>query len=359
VYSVAFSRDGKRLAAGNEDGTVMVWAADKGQVPRNNAERIDLLRDRLPSLLRGEEKPADNFERLALAEYAFNGKQFAFAARLWTEALATDPKLGDDLESRRRYDAARAACLASALHNDAPPLDDGARAKLRQQALDWLKADLAAWDKQFQSGSPKDQEAIVFKMSGWKHDVDLTPIRDESALAKLPADEQRVFRLLWADVAALLKTANVKYGAVLLEKLPEARKRLSSDSPELAYLLAKIGRALLEQEQWALAESHLRECLAIREKIQPDAWTTFNAYSSLGGAMLGQKKYAEAEPLLLKGYQGMKRKEESIPAIGKDRLPEALERLIDLYTATNQPDEVQRWQAERAKRSEVAPLPGM
>ncbi len=26
----------------------------------------------------------------------------------------------------------------------------------------------------------------------------------------------------------------------------------------------------------------------------------------LGGALLGQKKYAEAEPLLLKGYEGMK-----------------------------------------------------
>ena len=43
--------------------------------------------------------------------------------------------------------------------------------------------------------------------------------------------------------------------------------------------------------------------------IEPDTWTTFNTKSMLGGALLGQKKYAEAEPLLLKGYAGMKRRE--------------------------------------------------
>ena len=47
----------------------------------------------------------------------------------------------------------------------------------------------------------------------------------------------------------------------------------------------------------------------------------------LGGALLGQKKYAEAEPLLLAGYEGMKQREAKIPPEGKVRLTEALERL--------------------------------
>jgi len=33
----------------------------------------------------------------------------------------------------------------------------------------------------------------------------------------------------------------------------------------------------------------------------------------LGGSLLGQKKYAEAEPLLLSGYEGMKQREVKIP----------------------------------------------
>ena len=94
------------------------------------------------------------------------------------------------------------------------------------------------------------------------------------------------------------------------------------------------------------------ECLAIREKSQPDDWTTFNPGApGLGGALLGQKKYADpgAPGLLLAGYEGMKQRVANIPEQGQVRLPEALDRLIELSTATNKPDEVKKWQAERAK----------
>ena len=68
------------------------------------------------------------------------------------------------------------------------------------------------------------------------------------------------------------------------------------------------------QRKWAEAEAILRECLAIREKAQPDDWTTFNTRSQLGGSLMGQKKFAEAEPLILAGYEGMKAREAKIPA---------------------------------------------
>ena len=54
-----------------------------------------------------------------------------------------------------------------------------------------------------------------------------------------------------------------------------------------------------------------RECLLIREKTEPDAWTTFNTKSLLGGSLLGQKNYSGAEPLLLAGYEGMQEREAS------------------------------------------------
>src|SRR5262249_30644539 len=97
------------------------------------------------------------------------------------------------------------------------------------------------------------------------------------------------------------------------------------------------------------AEPVLRECLTLREKAWPDAWTTFNTRSLLGESLLGQKKYADAEPLLVKGYEGMKQREKTIPPQGSSRIPEALDRLIGLYTATNKPNEVKKWQAERAR----------
>ena len=68
------------------------------------------------------------------------------------------------------------------------------------------------------------------------------------------------------------------------ELLADARKTLPKDSPQLAGQLAQFGSTLLEKKEFAEAEPLLRECLAIREKTQPDAWTTFNTQSMLGGA---------------------------------------------------------------------------
>jgi hypothetical protein len=122
-------------------------------------------------------------------------------------------------------------------------------------------------------------------------------------------------------------------------------------------MLAKYGLALLRAHAFADAETLLSECLSIRQKTQPDDWTTFNTMSLLGGALLGQKKYADAEPLLLKGYEGMKQRKKAMPKAGgaELRIPEALDRLIELYSATNKPDELKKWQAERARYPQSTP----
>jgi hypothetical protein len=62
--------------------------------------------------------------------------------------------------------------------------------------------------------------------------------------------------------------------------------------------------------------------------------------------MLGQKKHADAEPLLLAGYDGMKKREAKIPAQNKIRLTEALERLVQLYEAMDKKDDAAKWRKE-------------
>ena len=91
--------------------------------------------------------------------------------------------------------------------------------------------------------------------------------------------------------------------------------------------LAQSSVFLLQIKAYTDAETILRECLAVREKTQPDLWSTFSTKSMLGGALLGQKKYTEAEPLLVAGYQMMKRREATIPPFQSDRLTEATEPL--------------------------------
>ena len=64
-----------------------------------------------------------------------------------------------------------------------------------------------------------------------------------------------------------------------------------------------LGRNFLHQRKHVDAESLLREGLNIGEQKQPDVWETFNAQSILGGCLISQQKYANAEPLLLAGYE--------------------------------------------------------
>src|SRR5258708_849453 len=111
--------------------------------------------------------------------------------------------------------------------------------------------------------------------------------------------------------------------------------------------MVPLGLNLLRQKKPADAEKPLRDCLRIREKAQPDAWATFNTKSLLGEALLQQKYHADAEPLLVQGYQGMKKCAAKIsPQLRTVRLKEALERLITLYDATGKKDEAAKYRKE-------------
>ena len=150
---------------------------------------------------------------------------------------------------------------------------------------------------------------------------------------------------------------NAKLLNLVLEMVTDARNTLPKDSPQLAQQLAALSLALLQSQAFAEAEPLLRECLAIREKTQPDFWATFNTQSCLGGALLGQKNFAAAEPLLIAGYNGMKQREKTIPPQGQVRPTEALERLVQLYEATNKPDKAASWRKELEARKAAGKQP--
>jgi WD40 repeat protein len=154
------------------------------------------------------DKPADNAERLTLAQIAFDHKHFAAATRLWAEALETDSNLGGNRRAQYRYKAARAAVLAAAGHaTNEPPLDDAAKARLRRQALDWLKAELAAWSKRLEPGSRASRPAIARALSDWEQNLELAGVRDSAALARFPEADRKEWQALWADFRDLIAAA--------------------------------------------------------------------------------------------------------------------------------------------------------
>ena len=175
------------------------------------AERMAAFRDKLAAFQNGSYTPASNAERLGLVEWCQIRKLHHTATSLYAAAFAADPKLAADLGASHRYDAACYAALSAAGQGeDAAKLDDKERTRLRQQALDWLRADLALQAKQLETGKPANRAEVQKTMRHWQQDTDLAGIRDAAALAKLPADEQKAWTQLWTDVAELLTKAEEK-----------------------------------------------------------------------------------------------------------------------------------------------------
>ncbi len=128
------------------------------------------------------------------------------------------------------------------------------------------------------------------------------------------------------------------------------KERSGTESAAYGAAIAALGANISAQQKYAEATPILRESLVIREKLEPDAWTTFNTKSMLGGSLLGQKKYADAESLLIDGYEGMKQRHDRRDKLGGSpiapRLTEAIERLIHLYDEWGKPDEAAKWKKE-------------
>jgi tetratricopeptide (TPR) repeat protein len=180
------------------------WRYPSAQWVRN-AEHMAALEARLPAVLRGEDKPRDAAEGLAFADMARKAGRYVPSARLYDGALRADPKLADDPRSGHCYNAACAAALAGAGQGeDRPPPDEGEKTRWRKQALEWLKADLALWTKQVDSGPSQARALVVGQLRHWKQDTDLAGIRDAAAIQALPEEEREACRALWADVDALL-----------------------------------------------------------------------------------------------------------------------------------------------------------
>jgi serine/threonine protein kinase/Tfp pilus assembly protein PilF len=139
---------------------------------------------------------------------------------------------------------------------------------------------------------------------------------------------------------------------ILREALAVRQKLLGEKDPAVADSLSDLADVLEREGKLPEAETTCREALALREKVLPGDWVTFDARSQLGGILAARTNYAEATPLLLSGYEGMKQHEAMIPVPNKSRLKDALQRLVRLYESTGNPAQAAEWR----KKLETAPI---
>src|SRR5262249_6533968 len=132
------------------------WIA---HVLRREAE--PLVVPNLSAFLDGEYQPKDTKERLEFIEPCSYRKRYWAVARLYADVFAAEPELADDPKAAHRYHAACAAALAGAGQgHDAAKLNGDGRARLREQALGWLRADLAMYANRLQAANAQDRPLV-------------------------------------------------------------------------------------------------------------------------------------------------------------------------------------------------------
>jgi tetratricopeptide (TPR) repeat protein len=149
---------------------------------------------------------------------------------------------------------------------------------------------------------------------------------------------------------ARVRMAQREYAAaeVLLADAWAAADKREADNPrEAAALRELLGDCLMCQGNYSKAESVLHVAPAARERMDAEGWETAWARSLLGGALVGQRKYADAEPLLVAGYSGMKEREMRIPVPERTKLTEALDRVVQLYDAWGKKDKADLWRKQQ------------
>jgi tetratricopeptide (TPR) repeat protein len=176
--------------------------------------------------------------------------------------------------------------------------------------------------------------------------------------AKLGKDHPQV-----ADSLASLARFNIDLGRpekaepLWHRSLQIREAKLGKDHPETLATMRDLADCLVRQGRALEAEPIARSCLAGRLEKEPDLWTTFETRRLLGSIFAAQKKYIEAEPLLVAGYQGMKERESKVPAPERVRLSEGLKSIVMLYDGWGKRQEANEWRKKLLSDTAAAKLP--
>jgi hypothetical protein len=156
---------------------------------------------RLDRYLKGEIKPTGAGEACELALFCAwpSRRLFGEAARLYEQAFAAEPARASDLRLGYRYQAAGCAARASSGEGrDSQSREE--RAHWREQALNWLLADLSIRREQISHGTPAQAKDARSKLLYWLSDPQLVDVRDQRSLDAMTAAEREPWRELWRTI---------------------------------------------------------------------------------------------------------------------------------------------------------------
>jgi tetratricopeptide (TPR) repeat protein len=134
--------------------------------------------------------------------------------------------------------------------------------------------------------------------------------------------------------------------ALYNQALEIRRSVLGPEHPSTLSTMTELASVNQAQRKFSPGESLAREAVEAYRAKRPDDWQRFYAESVLGANLAGQKKYAEAEPLLLAGYQGMAARKEKIAVSTRRRLEWSRDWPVELDQAWGKQGKATEWKKE-------------
>ena len=334
VSGAAFSPDGKRIVAGTFGGNVRVWdvatcqpltepmrhegaTVEVSRVAISPDGRFFLTWGGLNSLHRVWSMPPDG-GGAPTPEWLLR-----LATACASKRLTEDGELVAASDAVATFDALRREIVA--LPADAPFVEWGR----------WFLADRAT-----RSIAPG---------------FTITPAEARKLAEELATPEA----IVAMEVRARLLRDQKNYSGVETierEMLEWARTNDGEGTSGVANQQANLASTLIRLEKFAEAEAMARAALAIREKLNvANTFPVVNATSLIAVALAGQKRYGEAEPLLVAACEQLLRLDAANPPLTANQrtiMQTRLNALAEFYDATGRPEKAAEW---RAKTEPAAP----
>jgi len=145
---------------------------------------------------------------------------------------------------------------------------------------------------------------------------------------------------------AYLYEVEGKYGSAekaAAQTLEGRRHILGPEHPATAASEADLAEAYESEGKFTQCEPLAREAEAFQQTHQPDNWQRFWAESLLGAGLAGEKRYVEAESLLLEGYRGMWERKDRMPVPKLRDVDSAKGWIVQLYETWGKPQKAAEW----------------
>jgi len=144
-----------------------------------------------------------------------------------------------------------------------------------------------------------------------------------------------------------MDAGNPAAAELLLGEALTIRRKVEPVNPaEVAEALSALARSWLARGRAVDAEPALREALAILEEKRPGHWRRFETASLLGEALAAQRRFAEAESLIVPAAEALG----SLPAAPAVRREQAVDRAVSLYRRWGNDDSAALWASRREPR---------